>query len=146
MKDTGKMIINMQTAMKHSPMARPTKATIAMENQKELASTIGPTENSIKGSGSMDSNTDQECGRAPKEIAMSESGKWERLMAMAFMSGSTETDTREISEIASNTAREPKNLQTEIYIKESTLEESQTAMGSITGSTVAISKEISKKD
>jgi hypothetical protein len=57
MKDTGKMIINMETAMRHSPMARLTRGTIAMENQKESENISGQTENSIKESGSMDSNT-----------------------------------------------------------------------------------------
>ena len=64
------MIINMVTDIKCFPMDQSTKDSTSMENQKESENTTGPMENSIRDSGSTDSNMAQECGREPNQIAM----------------------------------------------------------------------------
>ena len=103
-------------------------------------------ENSIRESGSTDSNMAQACGREPSQIAMSESGGWAKQKDMAYTSGSTEIGMKENSKTASNTDKEPRGSQMAISTKDSTSKANQTATVNIIGRTAATSKEISNKD
>ncbi len=86
--------------MKSFPLAPSTKETMSTADPKGLENITGQTDNFIKENGSEDSSTAPECGREPRETAMSANGVWAKPMDMECMSGLTATDIKANLKIA----------------------------------------------
>jgi hypothetical protein len=146
MKESGKMIINMERVTRNTIMEQNTKETSQIIDQMVWVHIPGPMGNSMRESGLKDLNMALACGEAYVVTLILANGSSEKLTEMVYILGLMAIDTRVNSDRVLNMEKEQKSLVMGIVITEATKMVNQAVMASIFGQMEAFLRVTSRMD